>query len=161
MRPALAAIAIPLALAACAKSDGTSVTINSSDGNTVASMNGNSGEVALNVPGFSGKITLPKVQVNAEHFDLNGVHLYPGSTIQSLNVAAGKNDGGAVRVAFTSPASPQVVRDWLMQRLNKADFTLVASGQGLAGTTDENKPFRLDLTAIGADKSRGVMTLGS
>lgn len=161
MRPILLLLAAALPLAACAKHDeGTSVTINSSDGNTIAAVDGKTGDVKLDLPGFQGKITLPKIQVNADNFDLNGVHLYPGSTIQSLNIAADGGKGG-VRVAFTSPASPATVRDWLMTRLNKAGFAVSATGAGLTGTTDEHKPFRLDLTPAGDDKANGVITVGA
>jgi hypothetical protein len=36
---------------------------------------------------------------------------------------------------------------------------VAANGYGLSGTTDEKKPFKLDLTADGDDKSKGVITL--
>jgi len=165
MRATLLLLAAALPLAACTKEgSSTTVTFNSGDGNTVASADGTTGDVKLDLPGFAGKITLPKIQLDAENFDLNGVHLYPGSTIQSFNVAAGEEKGGHkgnVRIAFTSPASAEAVRDWLMQRLNKADFTVSSQGSGLVGTTDEKKPFRLDLTPAGSDKASGVITVGT
>jgi hypothetical protein len=34
-------------------------------------------------------------------------------------------------------------------------------GNGLIGTTDEGKPFKLDLAPDGAGKSKGVIILGS
>jgi len=155
-------IAAALPLAACAKGgDGTTITFNSSDGNTVASADGQSGEVKLDVPGFQGKFTLPKLQVTADQFDLNGVHLYPGSTIRSLNIDAGDHKDGGVRVAFTSPASPATVRDWLMERLNKAGFAVTAQGTGLTGTTDEKKPFSLALTPAHGNAADGVIAIGS
>jgi hypothetical protein len=162
MRTLLLLAAVALPLAACAKGgEGTSITFNASDGNTVAAADGGSGEVKLDVPGFQGKFTLPKLQVTADQFDLNGVHLYPGSTIRSLNIDAGEHKDGAVRVAFTSPASPATVRDWLMERLNKADFAVSAHGTGLTGTTDEKKPFTLDLKPAGSAVADGVITIGS
>ena len=162
MRATVLLLALPLSLAACAKGgEGTSITFNSSDGNTVASADGDSGEVKLDVPGFQGKFTLPKLQVTADNFDLNGVHLYPGSTIRSLNIDAGDHKDGGVRVAFTSPASPAVVRDWLMERLNKAGFRVSAMGNGLAGQTDEQKPFALQMTpAAGGKAADGTIAIG-
>ena len=157
---------MPLAACDGAKT-GTSISINSTDtdGNVVARMDGNTGAVSINTPGFSGKINLPKIQLDADDFEMNGVHLYPGSTISGMNVEAhdsgkaGKDDDGTVRVTFASPAAPATVRDWFQQKLNAAGFTVAPNGNGLTGTTDEKKPFKLELTADGADKSKGVITV--
>lgn len=148
-------------LAACDKSDGTSFTMNTSDsdGNTTVSADGKTGQVALNIPGFSGKITLPKVHLSGDDLELNGVHLYPGSKITTMNVDAKGNDTGVVHVAFTSPADPQVVRNWFQQKLTGAGFKLRADGDGLAGTTDDGKPFSMQLTADGDGKAKGDMTV--
>ena len=157
----LALVALPLA--ACNRPDeGTSISINADSGNVLGAVDGKSGEVKLDVPGFSGKIKLPKIQLDAKDFDLNGVHLYPGSTIDNVNVAGGDTtDGGNVQVSFTSPADPATVQQWFQDRLNKAGFTVNPGGNGLVGTTDENKPFALDLTAAGPDRAKGKITLGS
>ncbi|WEJ97828.1 MAG: hypothetical protein P0Y59_12710 [Candidatus Sphingomonas phytovorans] len=169
LRPLAAAVVLAATLSACGNTKtGTSISINSSDsdGNVVASMDGNTGAVAINVPGFSGKLNLPKIHLDANDFDMNGVHLYPGSTISGMNVEAhsddkaGKNDDNAnVRVSFKSPAEPGTVRDWFQQKLNAAGFSVAPNGNGLTGTTDEKKPFKLELTADGADTSKGVITI--
>jgi len=166
LRTLAAAAVLAATLSACNDSKtGTSISINStdSDGNLVASMDGNTGAVAVNLPGFSGKLNLPKVHLDADDFEMNGVHLYPGSTISGMNVEAhdtGKaDDEGSVRITFASPAAPDTVRDWFQQKLNAAGFTVAPSGTGLTGTTDEKKPFKLDLTADGADKAKGVITI--
>ena len=168
-RPLAAALILAATLSACDGSkDGTSISFNStdSDGNVVASMDGNSGAVAINAPGFSGKIHLPKLHLDSKDFDMNGVHLYPGSTISAMNIdahdggkASDDDDSGTIRVSFASPASPATVRDWYQQKLSAAGFTLSASGNGLVGTTNEKKPFRLDLSPDGADKSKGTITV--
>jgi hypothetical protein len=166
-RPLAAALILATTLSACDGSkDGTTISFNStdSDGNVVASMDGNSGAVAINAPGFSGKINLPKLHLNSKDFEMNGVHLYPGSTISTMNIDAhdggkpGKDDDeGTVRVGFAAPAAPATVRDWYLQKLTAAGFTLSVSGDGLVGTTDEKKPFKLDLAPDGADKSKGTI----
>lgn len=116
LRSLVCAVAL-LPLAACgADKDGTSISINTSngDGSVLAGFDGN-GEASIDTPFFKGKVTLPNVKLDANNFDMNGVHLYPGSTIGSVNITA-KNkpdaeEDGHVRVAFTSPASPAAVRD--------------------------------------------------
>jgi hypothetical protein len=168
-RPLAAALILAATLSACDGSkDGTTISFNStdSDGNVVASMDGNSGAVAINAPGFTGKINLPKLHLDSKDFEMNGVHLYPGSTISAMNIDAqsgGKpsddDDNGTVRVSFASPASAVTVRDWYRQKLSAAGFTLSASGDGLVGTTNEKKPFKLDLSPDGADKSKGTITV--
>jgi hypothetical protein len=169
LRPLAAALVLAAMLSACDGSkEGTSISINSTDadGNTVANIDGKSGALSINTPGFSGKINLPKVHLDGGDFDMNGVHLYPGSTVSGMNIDAhdgGKSrddDRGVVRISFASPAAPATVRDWYQQKLTAAGFTLSASGNGLVGTTDEKKPFKLDLAPDGADKSKGTITVG-
>lgn len=167
-RTLIIAALLTLPLAAC--DDGkpattVSLDIDSNDGNVVAGMDGNTGQVAIDVPGFSGKLTLPKLKLDAGDFDLNGVHLYPGSKINMMNIVAhdGKGEGnnhGRVRVAFESPADVTTVRDWFVDKLGKADFSLTARGNSLIGTDQDKKPFRLELTPDGAGKSKGVIVAG-
>ena len=124
--------AAALVLAACDANDGNSTSI---------SFGGNS---------------------SADDFDMNGVPLYPGSSLSSTNVNGDdtNKDAGKVHVAFTSPATAATVRDWLQQRLIKAGFTLSADGAGLTGKTDDGKPFALRLTDQGANKSSGTIDMG-
>lgn len=166
----LLALMIPLAmpLAACGgDKEGTTVTFNAtdSDGNVTAGMDGNSGEVSINAPGFSGKFSLPKMKLGAGDFSLNGVKLYPGSTITTMNIAAnegkdGKDDSGKVRVVFDSPAAPEKVLEYFADKLGKADFKLTAAGKGLKGTDDENKPFTLEVAPAADGHSTGIITVG-
>ncbi|MBB5714439.1 hypothetical protein [Sphingomonas aerophila] len=152
---------LPLVTTACGKGDGgTSISVKDEGGRAVASADGNSGQVKLDVPGFEGKITLPKIKLDASNFDLNGVHLYPGSQINGFNLRAGENNKGGVRVTFTSPAEPATVRDWLAERLNKAEFKLRSDGTGLVGKTDENQDFRLQLRPTGDHQSLGELVIG-
>jgi len=169
LRPLAAALILAATLSACDGSkEGTTISINSTDadGNTVADINGNTGALSINAPGFSGKISLPRLHLDSKDFEMNGVHLYPGSTISTMNIDAhdggkpGKDDdNGTVRISFASPAAPATVRDWYMQKLSAAGFTLSVSGNGLVGTTDEKKPFKLDLAPDGTDKSKGTITV--
>jgi len=160
-------LAVPLVLlAACGNGkDGTAITLNAdgADGNVIASIGAN-GQLALNAPGISGNIKLPAIKLNADNFDMNGVHLYPGSTISGMNIDGhdrpGQDDDGQVKVSFESPATPATVRDWFAGKLGSAGFKVAPSGSGLAGTTEEGKPFRLDLSPDGSDKARGTILIG-
>jgi hypothetical protein len=161
VRTCLFAAALVVPLSACDRSgEGTSVSINADGGNATDVIDASSGEVKVDVPGFSGQFRMPKLQLDANDFDLNGVRLYPGSTIDTVNIGTSGKDQG-LRLAFTSPANPECVRAWFQERLGKAGFMLKQQGQGLTGTTDENKPFRLDITGSGADAAKGTIVLGN
>lgn len=112
-----------LALSACDRpTEGTSISINSSDGQTLAAVDGKSGEVKLALPGFSGAFKLPKMSLEADNFELNGVHLYPGSKIRNVDVGNGRDK--AFTMTFDSPADPATVRGWFREKMGDADFTL-------------------------------------
>lgn len=153
-----------LLLAACGDGPGTSISINASDadGNVAFGTDAN-GQVAIDSPLFKGKLTLPKLRLDAADFDMNGVHLYPGSTISGMTIDArdgGHGDKGRVRVSFHSPAAPATVRDWFRGKLVGAGFKLADDGTGLSGTTDEKQPFKLDLGADGTGASNGHIVIG-
>lgn len=151
-------------LAACGSRNGqgTSISFNSDDaaGNIVTE--GHGSRASINIPGFSGTIKLPKVQMKADQIDLNGVHLYPGSTVTGFNVdtRGDGDDNGVLRISFDAPADPATVRDWFASHLNAASFRVHAQGSGLSGKTDDGKPFTLDLRPDGGSKSHGVITSG-
>ncbi len=148
-----------LTLSACDRpTEGTSISINSSDGQTLAAVDGKSGEVKLALPGFSGAFKLPKMSLEADNFELNGVHLYPGSTIRNVDVGNGRDN--AFTMTFDSPADPATVRSWFRDKMGEADFTLTDQGAALVGKTAEEKPFRLELRPEGGDRSTGTITLG-
>ena len=161
------ALLMPLfSLAACGSGPGTSISINATsdeDGNASIATDAN-GHVAIKAPGFDGAIKLPQFHINAADFDVNGVKLYPDSTIDALNVdAEGKagKDKGEVHIAFRSPAAAATVQRWFRDRMVARGFKVETDGMGLKGTTDEGDPFRLALSADGADKSRGRLEVGS
>ena len=152
-------LASVLALSACDRSnEGASVSINADGGNVLGAINGETGEMKIDVPGFQGSVKLPKIKIDTSNFDLNGVRLYPGSSIKTLNIV-GDDKAGGLRVAFASPATPTIVRDWFAQRLDKVGYKVHGEGTNLIGTTDENKPFRLELAPDGKDKATGTIVI--
>lgn len=118
-----------------------------------ASADGKTGEVAIDVPGFKANIAMPKVNLDAGDFEMNGAKLYPGSKILSMKVdnvmrAAGtKGDGSAtVRISFDSPATPDVVKAWFLEKLvDTAKYKLTATPTGMTGTNEDGDPFTLTL----------------
>ncbi|HEX8382242.1 MAG TPA: hypothetical protein VF592_02595 [Sphingomonas sp.] len=152
-------------LAACDRpQEGTSVSIDDGGGNVLGAVDGRTGEVKIDVPGFQGSLKLPRFKLDADDVDLNGVKLYPGSTIDGIDIRGDEKGAGGgeegVRLSFTSPAAAATVRDWLGERLKEAGFTVTPSGEGLSGTTDDGKPFRLEMRPGDAAASTGVIVLG-
>lgn len=166
MRLIAPALLLVLGVAACDGSDkGAGVTIDMTDGNKAG---GNRSDLTLDVPGFSGKLSLPGIKMGGDTVSLNGVKLYPGSTISAMNVNA-KGSGGddsegddddVVNIRFDSPAAPAVVRDWFAERLAKADFDLTRQGDGLVGTDEEGKQFRLTLLPAAGGHTTGEIVIG-
>lgn len=151
-----------IGLAACDdKGAGTDISIRGADGNLVGGADGKTGEIKVDVPGFEGSIKLPKIKLDADSVDLNGVKLYPGSTIQGVDIADGKGAGEAgMRLRFESPAAAATVRDWFGERLGKAGFAVTPDGQGLTGKTNEGEPFRLEMRGDGTQRSTGTIVIG-
>jgi hypothetical protein len=154
-----------LALAACGEHDGNGTSINFSGNSSDGAVSGGidkDGNLRIDTNGFKADVKLPKFSVDAKDFEMNGVHLYPGSSISSINVNGQDDakDDGKVSVAFKSPAAAVTVRDWLKERLNKAGFAVAPDGNGLSGKTDDGKPFSLKLTDDGAGKSSGTIDMG-
>ncbi len=158
-------LALPLmaALAACGgDGDGTTVSIQGDGGNMTAKAD-KDGRVSIKTPGFEGSLKLPKFQIGAEDFEVDGLKLYPGSTIAGLNID-GKEDtsgksGGTVRVQFDSPAAADTVRNWFREQMETAGFTVAANGTQFTGKTGEGSPFTLKLDPNGDAKSRGTLTV--
>lgn len=155
---------LPLALAAC-DGKGTSISINatSDDGeNSTFAMD--NGTVAIKGDGFSGNFKVPSIKMTAENFDMDGVKLYPNSTITSFNIDAqdhkgDQKDEGKVTAAFTSPAALATVQGWFREKLTARKFKFNEKGNGFAGTTEDGERFTLDLSADGGDKTKGRMEI--
>lgn len=160
----LAVLALLAPLAACNRPDeGTSITINADGGNVTGAIDAGSGQMKVDVPGFKGSIQIPKIQLDAGNFELNGVHLYPGSTIDKIDIAGGTDaqDADGINLRFHGPGAADAVRGWYGERLAKVGYVLKTDGDSLVGSTDEGKRFRLDVTPDGPGRSRGVIVIGS
>jgi len=151
---------LPIALAACHGSANINFDGNDTDGNSVISTDAN-GRIQIKAPGIQGSITLPKMPLDAKNFDIDGVTLYPGSTLKNLKVNDGAGDkDGQVIVEFESPAAPTLVRDWFRDNMTKQGFKVTTKDDNLIGTTDDGQPFALQLSAQGDGRTRGLMQVG-
>ena len=169
MRKVMLGLALPLVLlAGCSvdagKDDGgngmASMKVGE-DGNVSITASDGADGVSVSIPGFDAKLNVPGVELGGDDMDIDGIKLYPGTEVKGINVTDQKGAGNSrVEMRFTSPATPDQVRDWFQQRLAKAGFTLKQEGNALTGTTDEKKPFRLDLNGDGTT-AKGTIVLGT
>ncbi|MEZ0243658.1 MAG: hypothetical protein ACAH11_09805 [Sphingomonas sp.] len=164
MRP-YALLAFPILLAGCTPEGNSTITLNGEDGN-VSIVTDADGHTTVSAPGVNASVTLPKIKIDAEDFDVNGVKLYPGSTVRDFNLDAteangGGKDKGRLSLSFDSPASLDKVQAWFRDNMAKRKFKVSAQGNGFAGTTDEGDPITLELTPDGPDKTKGKMTVGA
>ena len=100
MKYALIALPLALGLVACSSKDepeeGTTVNIDATtdEGSSVKiTADGKTGNVGFRVPGFDTNIRLPKKLLDDTNFDIDGVKLYPGSTVDTVNITANDNGG--------------------------------------------------------------------
>lgn len=149
-----------LLLAACGDGakEGTAISITGADNSFSASMGSKDGTVAIKAPGFSGAIDLPKIELDAGDFDIDGVGLPDGSKIRNLNVVD-RGEKEEVEVRFASPIAPGAVLDWFQGKLAAKGYTLTSNGAELKGTTDEGKSFRLSSRGA-ASGSESVISIG-
>jgi len=148
-------LALSLMLTACGPDGTTNISIHDSDGDA---------NISTGLPGIDASIKIPRMNITEANFDVSGVKLYPGSTIKDLNVAAHEGSGdndGRVAITFESPASLDKVQAWFRDAMAKHHFKVSPQGNGFAGTTDDGQPLTLELEAVGADKTKGSMTVGA
>lgn len=140
-----------------------STSTSTSDGGTTVTRtavgDGNT-KVQLALPGgFKADVNVPKRYVEGRNMDMDGVGMYPGATVGSVDVNASlEKDKTLVTMGFDAPAAPAAVADWFQQRLTDKGRTVTRSGDTLTGKTEEGKTFTIALSPNGKD-SRGVMTI--
>ena len=170
-RPFLAALTLTalLALAACdgrsSGDNGTmlSITAKGENGSDVAINTDGSGKVNVNIPGFSASVNLPKVALDHGNFDIDGVKLYPGSTVSSIKVDAARNDSDRrsdVSVAFRSPAKPDVVRDWFKKAFHDKSVAVRDTGAAtLDGVSRDGDAFQMTFAPEGTGATAGTVAI--
>ena len=144
---------------------GTTITVDAKDhdGKSVqVKADGETGRVAINVPGFDANIKLPKVLLDHENFDIDGVKLYPGSKVDTVNVNADDRGGkhkAIVKIGFSAPSDPATVSAWFQKALADKSIAAKVTGNSLAGTTGDGNAFAIDFAAGAAGKTAGIITI--
>lgn len=158
MRSALLLLPLLVSLSACdstssdsadANATGTNININATGdkGEDVRiTADGETGNVSVNLPGFDANVKLPKMVLKDSNFDIDGVKLYPGAAIASINVQGDKSgvwDGDRVQIIYTAPAEPKPVREWFAKAFAEKSIEANISGESLSGKTKDGTPFTM------------------
>lgn len=158
--PLALALAATFALTACGERGG-----GDGDGDAKVSVNtdGKNGKVSVNAPGVKLEVVDPDINLKADDFNIDGVKLYPGSTITQMNVEStsdtNKGKKSNVTVGFKSDANAKEVADWFDAEMKKAKFTTARSGYDISGTTTDGQKFSLKIGDEGGGKSSGTVNL--
>lgn len=128
--------------------------------------NNETGQVAVKLPGgIEANVKVPGGEMlEKADFDIDGVGLYPGAKVGSVNVKAlsGKGEGkgtATVKIGFSAPADAAAVADWYQQQFEAKKIAVSRSGEMLTGTTKDGDQFTLALTQAGAGAAKGQLTL--
>jgi hypothetical protein len=161
------AILLPaLALVACSDADNRSgadfnITGDFSNRSDVAiTADSDTGKVGVKLPGFEAKLNLPKAMLDKSNFELDGVKLFPGSKVTAVNVDAGsESKDNSVRIAFSAPAKPGIVRDWFVKAFTDKSVSVTPNAAGLSGTDKDGSPFTMTLADSGGDVTTGTIVM--
>jgi hypothetical protein len=169
MRKLLYLLPLTLGLAACGTGNepdkGTSVNIDATgkDGKKVAiKADGETGKVSLNVPGFDANIRLPKKLLDDSNFDIDGVKLYPGSKVETVDIKADETRGKGradVRIGFSSPAEPAKVAGWFKEQFGKQSIEVGGDADTLTGKSDNGDAFTIELAATDGGTTAGTVSI--
>ena len=153
------------AATADANDEGTSFNIDAGDENGKVTIQGGSddGKVRVKASGVDIAVAMPKMDFDSADFDIDGVKLYPGTEVGSINVDASDKNGtqgeGSVRIGMRFPAEADAVADYFEREMKRAKFTVRRKGGTLVGKTDEGDDFTLGVKSVGGDESVGDLVM--
>ena len=125
------------------------------------------GKLAIRLPGgFEAKVPMPASIANGSKFDIDGVGLYPGATVDTINVNADTGRSGdksvdkaVIVLGFAAPANAASVAGWYEGQFREKDIAVSRKGNLLTGKTDGGDRFALLLTDIAGGRSKGQVTI--
>ncbi|MES2288251.1 MAG: hypothetical protein V4530_00830 [Pseudomonadota bacterium] len=143
-----------LALAACSSGG-------NDNGMVTVSANSQDGNVSVRVPGVSIDTKLPSSMFKKSDFDIDGVKLFPGSSIETMNVNAGakKSDKATVDLTFSAPAGIDAVRKHFTDGFAREEVAFKTYDGSLTGKTSDGNDFAIDFVPVGANVTKGHVTV--
>lgn len=150
------AAATVLSLAACSVGG-------NDNGMVTVSANSQDGNVSVRVPGVSIDTKLPKGMLTKGDFDIDGVKLFPGSKIQTMDVNAGAKAGAdaVVDITFSAPAGVDAVRKHFTDGFAREEVATKLYDGSITGKTSDGNDFAIDFVPVGASETMGHVTIKS
>ena len=140
-----------------AEGDGGGVKIRTGKDGGKISIGGEGAAINVDVPDF--------VDLDIESdFDIDGVKLYPGSNVTTVNVDASDKNGAdkaRVELGFTSPVAPAKAADWMAGEFAKQGVKVTRTGDTLAGKTKDGEVFTINFGPDGANARGKVLIVKS
>lgn len=137
--------------------DGGNVSISADGKGSSISINGDGVNINADLPGING------LDIGSD-FDIDGVKLYPGAKITSINITAdearAKGQQGVVNFGLTAPAAPDVVLAWYAKAFADKGLTTTTKGRMLSGTTKDGNAFAIELAPAGTGSKGKVRISG-
>ena len=148
-------------LAACGqdeKKPPTEVSINAGDegGGIQITSGKDGGKLKIGGEGVAINLDIPDIadlDIQSD-FDIDGVKLFPGSEITTMDINANDKNGtnaAVVKFGFTSPATPAKAADWMAGEFAKKSMTVTRTGDTLAGTDKDGDDFTIAFAPDGAN----------
>lgn len=172
--PLILAGAALLVLNGCGDSDvaekkdakASSISISSdvdSAGTLTVDADSETGKLEVTLPGgLEAKVKIPGGLPNDAKFDIDGVGLFPGAKISTVNVNANGKAGAesaVVVLGFAAPGDAAAVADWYQQQFAEKSVTASRRGDTLSGKTEDGDDFVLALAQGAPGKARGTLTI--
>lgn len=150
------AAAASLSLAACSAGG-------NDNGMVTVSANSQDGNVSVRVPGVSIDTRLPTDMFTSSDFSIEGVKLFPGSKIQTMNVNAGAKAGAdaVVDMTFSAPAGVDMVRKHFTDGFAREDVATKIANGSITGKTSDGNDFAIDFVPTGANVTTGRVAITS
>lgn len=153
--PAMLAVAAAVALAGCGKSDKADSDRTADVEINVGDKQGESRDVSIKVPGFETRFDLPEAALSGGSFDIDGVGMYPGSSLNSFNVNAADKSTNTVTIGFTAPDAPAKVAAWYAAQFAAKSVAVTRTGDSIAGKSEDGDDFRIELSPADDGGSAG------
>lgn len=137
--------------------DGGAVTITADSKGSRIKIDGDGVHINADLPGIDG------LDVGSD-FDIDGVRLYPGAKITSVNVNAdaGKPEGkqGQVDFGLAAPAAPATVLNWYTKAFAAKGIATTTKGGTLTGTSKDGDAFAIELAPEGTGSKGKIRVSG-
>jgi hypothetical protein len=104
-----------------------------------------SGHIAFNVPFAEGQVKVPASMMHGGNFDIDGVKLMPGSSVNGFSLHAG-DKGSTVNIGFKAPATLDQTRAYFLSQFKDKGIEAAASGEGITGRSKDGSPFVIHLS---------------